>query len=124
MSTVATQTSEHEAIASVVQQYIDGAISGSGDAMKPAFHEDATIFGYIGPDLFAGPIEKLFAWNDENGPARELQSRIANIDLVGTVATVRLDLDNWTGYHFTDLFTLLKVDGDWKIMNKVFHLYP
>jgi hypothetical protein len=30
------------------------------------------------------------------------------------------------GYEnvFTDLFTLLKVDGAWKIMNKVFHLHP
>ena len=73
---------------------------------------------------FAGSIEQLFAWNDENGPAKELEPRIASIDVVGTVATVRLELDNWTGYRFTDLFTLLKVDGDWKIMNKVFHLHP
>ena len=44
--------------------------------------------------------------------------------VVGTVATVRLELNNWTGSRFTDLFTLLKVDGEWKIMNKVFHLHP
>jgi hypothetical protein len=24
----------------------------------------------------------------------------------------------------TDLFTLLEVDGDWKIISKVFHLHP
>lgn len=44
--------------------------------------------------------------------------------LRGTVATVRLEMDNWTGHRFTDFFTLLKVDGEWKIMNKVFHLHP
>ncbi len=92
--------------------------------MKPAFHKDATIFGYVGADLFAGPIQKLFAWNDENGAATELKSRIASIDLIDTVATVRLELDNWTGHRFTDLFTLLKINGQWKIMNKVFHLHP
>ena len=37
---------------------------------------------------------------------------------------MRLELDNWTGHRFSDLFTLLKVDGDWKIMNKAFHLHP
>ncbi len=37
---------------------------------------------------------------------------------------MRLELDNWTGHRYTDLFTLLKVDGEWKIMNKVFHLHP
>ncbi len=91
--------------------------------MKPAFHKDATIFGYVGADLLAGPIQKLFDWNDENGPATGLQARIARIDLIDTVATVRLELDNWTGHRFTDLFTLLKLDGKWKIMNKVFHLH-
>ena len=110
-------------IVDVVQHYIDGAKSGKGDDMKPAFHEDATVFGYVGADLFAGPIQKLFAWNDDNGAATELRVPIASIDVVGTVATVRLELDNWTGYRFTDLFTLLKVDGEWKIMNKVFHLH-
>ncbi len=124
MSTATTKFSEHDAITKVVQHYIDGAKSGKGDDMKPAFHKDATIFGYAGADLFAGPIQKLFAWNDENGPATGLQARIASIDVIGTVATVRLELDNWTGSRFTDLFTLLKVDGEWKIMNKVFHLHP
>jgi hypothetical protein len=115
--------SEHDEIAKVVQHYIDGAKSGKGNDMKPAFHDDATIFGYVGADLFAGPIQKLFDWNDENGAATELKSRIASIDLVDTVAAVRLELDNWTGSRFTDLFTLLKLDGEWKIINKVFHLH-
>ncbi len=123
MSNAPTKVSEYDAIAKVIQVYIDGAKSGSGDDMKPAFHNDATIFGYVGDDLFAGPIQQLFAWNDENGAATELQARIASIDIIGTVATVRLELDDWTGHRFTDLFTLLKVDGEWKIMNKVFHLH-
>ena len=124
MSTATTKVSEHDAITKVLQHYIDGAKSGKGDAMKPAFHKDATIFGYVGADLFAGPIQQLFAWNDQNGPATELEARIASIDVIGTAATVRLELDNWTGSRYTDLFTLLKVDGEWKIMNKVFHLHP
>jgi len=123
MSTATLNVSEYDVIADVVQHYIDGAKSGKGDDMKPAFHEDATVFGYVGADLFAGPIQKLFAWNDDNGAATELQVRIASIDVVGTVATVRLELDNWTGYRFTDMFTLLKVDGAWQIMNKVSHLH-
>ena len=123
MTNAAIDMIEHDAIAKAVQHYIDGAKSGSGEDMKPAFHKDATIFGYAGADLFAGPIQQLFDWNDENGPAAELQARIASIDVVDTVATVRLEFNNWTGSRYTDLFTLLKVDGEWKIMNKVFHLH-
>lgn len=123
MNNASAGLADYEAIAATVQHYINGAKSGRGNDMKPAFHADATIFGYVGPDLFAGPIQGLFDWNDQNGPATELQHRIASIDLIGTVATVRLELDNWTGHRFTDMFTLLKVDGEWKIMNKVFHLH-
>jgi hypothetical protein len=123
MSNTTTRVNDQDVIAEVVQHYIDGARSGKGDDMRPAFHKDATVFGYVGPDLFAGPIENLFAWNDNNGPATELEDRIASIDVIGTVATVRLELENWTGIRFTDLFTLLKLDGNWKIMNKVFHAH-
>ncbi len=115
--------SDKEMIEKTIQHYIDGARDGKGDLMKPAFHDDATIFGYIGPDLFAGPIQKLYDWNDENGPATEIETNIASIDIEGTIATARLEADNWTGLKFTDMFTLLKTDGQWKIMNKVFHLH-
>ncbi len=119
-----SKSSDKVAITTVVEQYLGGARSGKGGDMKPAFHEDANIFGYIGADLFARPIRKLFDWHAENGPATELEARITSIDVIGTVATVRIDLDNWTGHRFTDLLSLLKVDGAWKIMNKVFHLHP
>lgn len=115
--------SEYEAIGRTVQHYIYGGTAGKSEEMKLAFHPDATIFGYVGPDLFAGPIQKLFDWVDQN-PAPELQGRITSTDIVGTAATVRLELENWGDYRFTDYFTLLKVDGQWKIINKVFYLHP
>ena len=123
MSIATLNVTEYDVIADVVQHYIDGAKSGKGDDMKPAFNEDATIFGYVGDDLFAGPIQRLFDWVDENDSATELQVRIASVDVADSVATVRLELNNWSGYRYTDMFTLLKVDGEWKIMNKVFHLH-
>ena len=123
MSNAPTAVQDHDAITKIIQHYIDGAKSGKGDDMKPAFHQDATVFGYVGPDLFAGPIQGLYDWNDQNGAAKDIQVRIASIETSGTAATARLEIDNWTGHRFTDLFTLLKVDGEWKIMNKVFHLH-
>ena len=123
MSSSAVNITEYEAITKVLQHYIDGARTGKGNAMKPAFHDDATIYGYVGPDLFAGPIQNLYDWNDENGPATDIVTRITHFDVVGTAASVRLESDNWTGHRFTDFFNLLKIDGQWKIMNKIFHLH-
>ena len=128
MSTTATATTtyvnEIDAIKNAMSAYIDGARSGSGAAMKPSFHDDATICGYVGPDLFAGPIQGLYDWNDENGPATEVEVRFTSIDVVGTAASVRLDTDNWTGHRFTDFFNLVKFDGEWKIVSKAFYLHP
>lgn len=121
MSNATSHVSDAEAIARTIQKYIDGGISGRSADMKPAFHEGATIYGYIGQELFGGPIQGLFDWNDQNGPASELKGRIAALDIAETIATVRLELDNWTGHRFTDMFTLLKTDGEWKIISKVFH---
>jgi hypothetical protein len=124
MSTSTATVSEYDAIAETLQRYVEGGKSGRGADMQAAFHPGATIFGYIGDDLFSGPIQQLFDWNDQNGPAAGLQSRLAGIDITGTIATARLELDDWSGHKFTDMFTLLKVDGEWKIISKVFYLHP
>lgn len=123
-SSAATSLNDYDAIRETIQHYIDGGKTGNTAEMKLAFHQDAAIFGYIGSDLFAGPIQRLFDWNDQNGAATELEGQVTSIDLVGSVATARIELENWSGHRFTDFFTLLKVDGEWKIMNKVFYLHP
>ena len=118
-----TYVNEIDAITAVVAHYIEGARTGRSEAMKPAFHDDAIIHGYVGEQLVAAPIQALYDWNDENGPASELEIRFTSIDVVGTCASVRLDMDNWTGHRFTDIFNMVKLDGQWKIVSKVFHLH-
>ena len=118
-----TKLNDYDAIAGIIQEYLDGAASGKSSDMGPAFHADATMFGYEGTDLLAGSIQGLFEWVDEMGPAPELASRVTNIDVSETVATVRIEIDQWHGDRYTDFFTLLKVDGQWKFMNKVFHIH-
>ncbi|MCW5965739.1 MAG: nuclear transport factor 2 family protein [Bryobacterales bacterium] len=120
---MSTPYSEYEAIVATVQIYIDGGRSGRSDDMKPAFHETATISGYLGPDLITGPIQQLYDYVDSTDAAKDLQGRITSIDISDTVATVRLELDNWAGHRFTDMYTLLKSNGEWKIISKVFHLH-
>src|SRR5262245_6916338 len=68
MSNISTNLSEYEAIGKTVQNYIDGAKAGRGAEMKPAFHQDATIFGYADGELFAGPIQLLFGKVDHDAP--------------------------------------------------------
>jgi len=123
MNTGSDDLADYEAIAATVQRYINGAREGSGATMKVAFHDEAWIFGQGKDAPFHAPIQELFDRVDATGPAPETEARIVSIEIAKTAATVRLELDNWAGRRFTDFFTLLKIDGTWTIMNKVYHLH-
>lgn len=110
-------------IMQVIEQYLAGGRSGRADDMRPVFHEHATVHGYIGGELFGGPIQLLFDWVDGNDGATGIELTDSAVDVANTIATVRLELDNWAGHRFTDQFTLLKIDGQWKIISKVFHTH-
>lgn len=118
-----TPVQEHDAIRQVFDLYAEGAKSGSIEPLKAAFHPGATIYGFVGPDLFGGSIEHFYEWHTGNGPATDVEIRVTAIDLAASIATARVEIDNWTGHRFTDQFTLLKTDGAWKIISKVFHLH-
>ncbi len=123
VSKAADNQRDIEAIASVIQTYAEGGRQGDAAIMKPAFRDDATIHGYLGGDLLAGPIDILFNWVAESPPAQDLEANIVNIDLAETVATARVEIIGWLGHRFTDQFTLLKENGAWTITSKVFHTH-
>ncbi|OAB63130.1 lumazine-binding protein [Leptolyngbya valderiana BDU 20041] len=111
-------------IRTLMATYVEGGRSGRIETLRPIFHDLATICGYVGPDLFAGPIEMFYEWHAENGPAPDLTVGEVRIDAEGSAASVRVELDHWTGHRFTDYFTLVRIDGEWQIMSKVFYLHP
>lgn len=123
MATTAN-TDDATQIRQLMHAYAKGARNGNNDTLRPIFHELATICGYVGPDLFAGPIEMFYDWHSENGPAADAQFDEPAIDMEGTTASVRIEIHNWTGHRFTDFFTLVKIDGHWQILSKVFYLHP
>lgn len=123
MTMSTTPAQECEAITKAIQPYLDGAKLGKGDAMKPAFHDDATIYGYIGKDLIAGPIKIIYDWTDGMGPSPKITPRIVKVDVAGKAASVRVEVDDWQQYRFTDIFNLMKIDGKWVIVSKIFHTH-
>jgi hypothetical protein len=118
---------EHDAITQTMHCYIAGARAGEGDLMRPAFHPSATISGYCQGVEYSGSVEHVFRWIDENGPAPNITPRFARIEIIETIAVVHLEVEHWSGKlagtnaRASDVFTLLKCDGEWKITHKLFH---
>jgi hypothetical protein len=118
-----TAAQDYDDITKAIQPYLDGAKTGKGATMKPAFHKDATIYGYVGDTLVAGPIKLLYEWVDSLGPAPTVTPRFVKVDVAGTAANVRIEVDNWQQYRFTDILNLLRIDGKWVIVNKIFYTH-
>ena len=110
-----------KAIEEVVGKYIDGGRAANSSIMKPAFHENAQMSGPEEDGAFSGPIQALYDYVDGNGPATDLEMRIVSITISDErAASVVLHADHWHGKNFTDHFHLLKIDGTWKILSKIF----
>jgi|ERR1051326_5203176 len=117
---------EYDKIAQTMQKYIDGSKQGKSELMRPAFHANASFFGYAGDQLAVG-TKFLFDWIDRNGPAPNIEPRIVSVDILDSIAVVRLEVSSWSGklagsgVRMSDLFTLLKTPGGWQIIQKAFH---
>jgi Putative lumazine-binding len=120
-----TKLSDYDAISETIGLYTDGAYNADVATLRRAFHPEAQMFGYFGGNLFAGAIEKVFypvlTGNPSPASAKEpYKSRIVRIDVTGDSAVAVLAEENFMGGNFTDYFSLLKIGGAWKIVNKTF----
>jgi Putative lumazine-binding len=118
-----TITDERTAIEHAIQLYIDGASKGDAAKIKEAFHEAAWMYGSVSGQRFDMPAAQLA----ETVAAQPLDSdgsfvtRITALEQVGDAARVTLEEDGcWGNLSFVDYFTLAKIDGAWKIVNKTF----
>ncbi len=120
-----TYVQEYTAIAEVLNKYIDGCKQASSSIMKPAFSDQATMFS-VGVDgkLAGGAIQNLFDGVDKDfHPSPEAQGAIVRIEIVGTAASARIDANDVSGVCFTDFLHLLKIEGEWIVISKIFHLH-
>lgn len=118
---------EHDAITRTIDCYIASGRAGNSDLMRPAFHPEATMAGYCQGVEYSGSIEHLFDWINANGPAPDIRPRFARIEIFETIAIVHLEVQGWSGRlagddaSISEVFTLLKREGQWLITQKTFH---
>ncbi|MCA6924638.1 nuclear transport factor 2 family protein [Pectobacterium versatile] len=120
-----TYVQDYNAIVDVLNQYNEGGKQAKSEVMKPAFSDQATIFGVDGDsNLTGGPIQGLFDIIDTAfRPSPEAKAAIVRVDIVGTAASARIDTDDISGFRFTDFFNLLKVNGRWTVVSKIYHTH-
>lgn len=119
------QNAEKDAVRKTVELYFQGHATGNGDFFRKAFHTEAKVFGMREGKLLQRTSEEFAAGASGKPAADEAQRKrtIETIDITGNAAVAKVVLDYPT-VKFTDYFTLLKIDGEWKIMNKTYTAEP
>ncbi|KPM39408.1 hypothetical protein AK830_g7143 [Neonectria ditissima] len=117
-------TSEYDAVIKVVQEYyVDGLRVGSTDTVAKSFHRDATMYGLtLDNVLLGGPVKNLYTYMEEHGSAPDIKTRLDVVGITPTTAVVKVDMEkDAAGFDYTDFHTMIKLDGKWQIVAKVFH---
>ena len=119
------QANEEAAARKPLEAYLQGHATGDGAHMRRAFLPTAHIEGIRDGKFLSWTADEYIDGFEGQPPADEsLRKRwIDSIDVSGNAAMARVTLDYPSG-TFTDYFVLLKVDGEWKIANKVWTRQP
>ena len=114
------QADEDTAARKPLEAYLQGHASGEAAHMRQAFLPSAHIEGIRDGKFLSWTAEGYIAGFTGKPAADEAQRKrwIDRVDVSGDAAMAQVTLDYPTG-TFTDYFVLLKVDGEWKIANKV-----
>jgi hypothetical protein len=117
-----SDSSEEMGVRVAIEHYFKGHATGDASHMRKAFLPTAHIEGIRDGKFTSWTLDK-YCENFKGKPALDESTRkrkIDSIDVTGTAAVVKATLVHGPT-TFTDYFVLLKVDGEWKIANKVYH---
>jgi hypothetical protein len=115
-------SADEAGVRKALDAYLQGHATGQGEHFRRGMHADTRVssvrdgkLGHRNLDEFVGAAATGKAAADEAKRKR----KIVMIDITGTAAIAKIELD-YPDVFFTDYMSLLKVDGEWKIVDKIF----
>ena len=119
------QDKDEAGVRKALEYYLQGHATGNGENHKKAFHPEAKLF-WIREGQFAQRTSADYIAGSPGKPAADEAQRkrsIEMIDITGNAAVAKIVLD-YPNAKLTDYMSLLKIDGEWKIVNKIFMVEP
>lgn len=114
---------EETLVRAALRHYLRGHATGLASELEQAFHEIANLYWITDEGLQVRSSEEYIAGAPGHAaPDEDDRKRwIDWVDVSGTAAIAKITLD-YPRADFADYMQLLKVDGEWKIVNKIFHI--
>lgn len=119
------QDAEKEAVRVPLENYLKGHATGDGEYMKKAFHTEGNMIFIREGKYTTRSFADYIAGFTGKPPADEAKRKrwIESVEVSGNAAVGKIILDYPT-VKFVDYMTLLKISGEWKIVNKSFYAEP
>lgn len=111
------QTNDEAGVRTCLEHYM----SGDGIRMEKAFHPSASM-KYINPqnnEFVDVPIADFIARAKANTSKTERKIEIVSMNIEGTAAQAKIKIETAQAILY-DYMNLLKINGEWKIVSKIF----
>ena len=118
-------TPDEAAVRTTLEHYLQGHATGDGAHMRLAFNPAAHLFWSSADTLATRTAEEYIARMPGKPAADEAtgvrKRRIERIDVTGNAASAKIVLD-YPDAYIVDYMSLLKTNGEWRIINKIFNV--
>ena len=112
-----------KAIESVISDYFRGIYTGDTGKLEGVFYRNAELFGDVkGEPYFRTFSDYLDGVRNRKCPeelGEDFRMEILSMEVIGSIAMVKAHVP-MLGFNYYDLLSLHFLDGEWKIVNKLF----
>lgn len=114
---LAQSSTEETAVRSCLENYM----SGDGNRLEKAFHPSATMkyIDYQSGEFKDVPIAEFIARVKSNTTKTDRKIEIVSLNIEGNAAQAKIRIET-AQVIMNDYMNLLKVNGEWKIVSKIF----
>ena len=115
---------EYAAVRRVLEQYIEASYTANVELLKTCFHADAVMSGYLQAELDIGTpqpfYDELEAATSSKDAGENYLGEIEFIHICGLMASASIVEVNLLGVNYVNHFHLLKIEGEWRIVSKIY----
>jgi hypothetical protein len=118
---------DHHAILAVLADYFTGLYTGDTALLRSVFHPDAALFAEVAGQPYHKRLDDYLAGVEKRQSPEELgepyQMKVLSVDVTHGIATARVHVPA-LGFNYTNYLSLVRHEGVWVIVNKVFFDVP
>jgi hypothetical protein len=117
---------DKQQIENVIQLYVDSMDESNPDKVKQAFHTNAKVVGYLHGDFMEMSVDDFAGFVSSQQPSPQEKGEnvvfeILSCEIEGSTASAKVR-DKYLGITFLDSLSFIKVENEWKLYNKLFHV--